>query len=126
MTDAQQDSSLGTVLVIEDDEDTRLFVEDLLTMSGYAVVGAACGQEGLAAANVPVDVILLDRRLPDADGLELCRRLREQRGNEIPVIFLTADRSPQLETEARAAGATDFLHKPFPPDALLERLARLA
>ena len=125
MTDAQLNASLGTILVIEDDEDTRLFVEDLLTMSGYTVVGAASGQEGLAVANLPVDVILLDRRLPDADGVELCRRLREQRGDEIPVIFLTADRSPQLEAEARTAGATDFLHKPFSPADLLERLARL-
>ncbi len=94
-------------------------------MTGYAVVGAASGQEGLAMANLPVDVILLDRRLPDADGIELCRRLRDQRGSGILIIFLTADRSPQPEAQVRAAGATDFLHKPFPPADLLERLARL-
>jgi DNA-binding response OmpR family regulator len=128
MTPVQLPSSnLRTVLIIEDDQDTRQFVEDFLTMMGYTVLGAASGQAGLvAAASQPVDVILLDRRLPDADGIDLCRRLREGQASRVPIIFLTADRSPRLEAQARAAGATDFLYKPFLPTDLLQRLSQLA
>ncbi len=90
-----------TVLVIEDDEDTRQFVEDLLTMEGYAVLGAATGQaarEQVAAH--AIGVTLLDRRLPDAHGVELCRWLRDHIDGGAPIILVTADRSPGLEAAA--------------------------
>jgi DNA-binding response OmpR family regulator len=69
-------------------------------------------------------VILLDRRLPDADGVELCRAFRAALGAAVPIIVITADRAPGLEATARAAGATDFVLKPYHPDALLTRLPR--
>jgi DNA-binding response OmpR family regulator len=69
-------------------------------------------------------VILLDRRLPDADGVELCRAFRAALGAAVPIILITADRAPGLEATARAAGATDFVLKPYHPDALLTRLPR--
>ncbi len=126
MTPAQPEPpNARTVLVIEDDEDTRQFVEDLLTMEGYTVLGAATGQAALAkVAAHPIDVILLDRRLPDADGVELCRRLRDHIDGGAPIILVTADRTPGLEAAARAAGATDFLLKPYRPADLLGRLPR--
>ncbi len=118
-----QGADARTVLVIEDDEDTREFVEDLLSMAGYMVLGAASGKAALAqVAAHPIDVILLDRRLPDADGIELCRRLRGQVDSAVPIILVTADRSPGLEAAARDAGATDFLPKPYLPADLLGRL----
>ncbi len=118
-----QGANARTVLVIEDDEDTRQFVEDLLIMSGYAVLGAASGQAALAhVAAHRIDVILLDRRLPDADGVTLCPRLREHVDGGLPIILVTADRSPGLEAASRAAGATDFLLKPYLPADLLGRL----
>lgn len=124
MTRAQlQNSNARTVLVIEDDEDTRQFVEELLIMSGYAVLGAATGQAALAqVAAHRIDVILLDRRLPDTDGVTLCPRLREHVDGAVPIILVTADRSPDLEAAARAAGAADFLLKPYLPMDLLGRL----
>lgn len=123
MPQQPQDATARTVLVIEDDEDTLHFVEDLLIMSGYAVLGAASGQAALAhLAGHGIDVILLDRRLPDVDGVVLCRRLREHIDGVVPVIIVTADRSPGLEAAARAAGATDFLLKPYLPADLLRRL----
>jgi len=118
-----QGANACTVLVIEDDEATRQFVEDLLIMSGYAVIGAASGQAALAhVASRGFDVILLDRRLPDADGVTLCRSLREHVDSGVPIILVTADRSPGLEAASRAAGATDFLLKPYLPADLLRRL----
>ncbi len=124
MTHAQpQRSNARTVLVIEDDEDTRQFVEDLLVMAGYAVLGAASGQAALAhVAAHRIDVILLDRRLPDADGVTLCHRLREHVDGVVPIILVTADRAPGLEAAARAAGVTDVLLKPYLPPDLLGRL----
>ena len=124
MTRAQlQGSNARTVLVIEDDEDTRQFVEDLLIMAGYAVLGAASGQAALAhVVSQRIDVILLDRRLPDVDGVTLCSRLREHVDGVVPIILVTADRSPGLEAAGRAAGATDFLLKPYLPADLLGRL----
>ena len=126
MTRAQlQGANARTVLVIEDDEDTRAFEEDLLAMEGYAVLGAASGQAALAqVAAHRIDVILLDRRLPDADGIELCRRLREHVDGVVPIILVTADHSPGLEAAAREAGATTFVRKPFLPDDLLGLLPR--
>lgn len=115
-----------TILVIDDDQDTLEFLELFLSMAGYRVQGAGTGTQGLAlAAAHPVDVVVLDRRLPDADGVALCARLRERLGPAVPIVLLTADYDPQLETAARKAGATLFFRKPFAPDALLQQLVAL-
>jgi two-component system, OmpR family, response regulator MtrA len=113
-----------TILIIEDDEATREFLELLLSSSGYQVRSAASGQEGLAQASAePVSAVLLDRRLPDMDGVTVCRNLRERIGLNVPVIMLTADYDPTLEAAGRAAGATAVFRKPFRPDMLLNQLA---
>ena len=113
-----------TILVIEDDHDTLEFLELFLDMSGYQVQSAPTSERGLAlAAAYPIEAVLLDRRLPDGDGIEVCRRLREQLGSAAPIVLLTADHDPELEAAAHAAGATAFLRKPFAPEALLQQLA---
>ncbi len=114
------------MLVVEDDLDTREFYEDLLIAEGYDVLAASTGQEALAhVAAQPVQGILLDRRLPDVDGVDLCRLLRQRLGARVPIIFVTADRDPDLEATARAAGITEFVLKPFDAAALLDRVRRL-
>ena len=114
------------MLVVEDDLDTREFYEDLLTSEGYDVLGAGTGQAALAhVAAQPVQGIVLDRRLPDFDGVQLCRLLRQRLGSDVPIIFVTADRDPELEGTARTAGITDFVLKPFDPADLLDRVRRL-
>ena len=114
------------VLVVEDDLDTREFYEDLLALEGYDVLAAGTGQAALAhVAEQTVQGIVLDRRLPDFDGVQLCRLLRECVGSDVPIIFVTADRDPELEGTARTAGITDFLLKPFNPADLLDRVRRL-
>ena len=114
------------VLVVEDDLDTREFYENLLALEGYDVLAAGTGQAALAhVAEQTVQGIVLDRRLPDFDGVQICRLLRERVGSDVPIIFVTADRDPELEGTARTAGITDFLLKPFDPADLLDRVRRL-
>lgn len=111
------------ILVVEDDFDTREFYEILLTSEGYPVLGASTGHEALAhVADEVVQGIVLDRRLPDFDGVRLCGLLRERVGPHVPIIFVTADRDPVLEAAAREAGITDFLLKPFNPADLVGRI----
>ena len=117
---------LESILVIDDDEATLEFLDLLLSMSGYQVHTAATGNAGLVQAAVePLAAVLLDRRLPDVDGVVVCQRLRDDLGPDVPIIMLTADHEPDVEVSARAAGATSFLRKPFEPPTLLDRLAGL-
>ena len=114
------------ILVVEDDLDTREFYEDLLRSEDYCVLSASTGQEALAqVAAERVQGIVLDRRLPDFDGVNLCRLLRQRVDPHVPIIFVTADRDPALEATARTAGITDFLLKPFHPADLVNRVRRL-
>lgn len=113
-----------TILVIEDDQDTVEFLELFLDMSGYQVQTAGTGARGLALATAhAIAAVLLDRRLPDMDGITVCERLRAQLGRAVPIILLTADHDPALHTAARDAGVSAVLQKPFAPDALLQQLA---
>ena len=123
---APQPPPTTQILVVEDDLDTREFYEVLLTDEGYHVLAASTGQQALAHVAVqPVNAIVLDRRLPDFDGVDLCRLLRQRVGTSVPIILVTADRDPALEATARTAGITDFLLKPFHPADLLDRVRRL-
>jgi DNA-binding response OmpR family regulator len=113
-------------LVVEDDPDTLEFYVALLEASGYRVLAAATGRAGLEhLSNPPIHGVVLDRRLPDIDGLLVCRRLRDRLGPNVPILIVTADHDPMLANAARAAGATAFLSKPFEIDELLGRLAAL-
>jgi two-component system response regulator MprA len=114
------------ILVVEDDAATSEFFVDLLSMAGYATHVAASGQAALAVLRAhPVNVVLLDRWLPDMDGLAVCRAIRAAIDATVPIILLTAERSPGLEVAAQDAGITTYLLKPFLPDVLLERVAAL-
>ena len=115
-----------TILVVEDDAATSEFLVDLLDMEGYATRIAASGKDALAQlAKQSVNAVLLDRRLPDMDGLAVCREIRASIHGTVPIMLLTADYSAELEAAARDAGITDYLPKPFPPDLLLRRFAVL-
>lgn len=111
----------GAILVIDDNDATLEFIDMLLRMSGYKVRTTASGAAGLRAATAG----LLDRRLPNGDGVGVCQRLRDRLGPDVPIIMLTADHEPGAEVAARAAGATAFVRKPFAPPVLLDHLAEL-
>ncbi len=110
-----------TVLVIEDEPQMRRFLETSLESHAYHCVSAVTAREGLAqATGRNPDVILLDLGLPDLDGIELTRRLREW--SRTPVIVISARGREQDKIAALDAGADDYLTKPFGLGELLARL----
>jgi two-component system, OmpR family, KDP operon response regulator KdpE len=109
------------VLLIEDEARMRKFVRISLLNNGYRVVEASTGAEGvaLAAAQVP-DLVVLDLGLPDVDGFEVTRRLREW--SSVPIIVLSARGQEEDKVRALNGGADDYLTKPFGPAELVARL----
>jgi two-component system response regulator QseB len=113
------------LLLVEDDADLRAMLAELLTDSGYAVEAAADGQRGLhLGLTQTFDVLLLDRRLPVVEGLDLLAGLRA-RGVTTPVLMLSAIAQPADRVAGLDAGAEDYLGKPFDVDELLARLRAL-
>jgi DNA-binding response OmpR family regulator len=121
-----QEQAHSTILAVDDDEDTRELIKDLLLMAGYEPLLAATGRAGLdLLASAPVDLVLLDLRLPDIHGYELCRRMRESEAMEVPILMLTANEEREGAARGLRLGADDYLRKPFVPEELLERIALL-
>jgi two-component system response regulator MprA len=115
----------GKLLVVEDDEHVRDAVARALRYEGYEVHTATDGNEGLVrAVDVAPDAILLDVLMPGTDGLTVCRRLRE-RGDQTPILMLTARHEVTDRVAGLDAGADDYLVKPFALDELLARLRAL-
>ena len=113
------------ILVVDDEELIRWSLEQILTGEGHRVVVAADGAEALARMEEALpDLCLLDLKLPDIDGLQLLPRLRA-RAPGLQVVVMTAYGSAEIEREARALGAIDFLRKPVDPGALCVRLRDL-
>ena len=124
------DRGTPLVLVADDEEDIRALVAFRLQRAGYDVITAADGAEALTLATTRLpDLIVLDMMMPKATGLEVTRSLREQDSTkDIPVILLTARAQETDVASGFAAGADDYVKKPFSPmdlqlrvQALLER-----
>lgn len=115
-----------TLLLVEDNEMFRGMLRSLLTMRGYAVEVARNGPEGLAmAAARNFDAVLSDVDMPEMDGFEFCRQVREQQkavGRNIPVWIMTGMFRPALAKRAAAAGAMLVLRKPFPIEEICAQL----
>jgi two-component system response regulator QseB len=113
------------LLLVEDDPQLSEMLVDLLTEAGYTVDHAADGQAGLhLGLTRDYQVIVLDRRLPAIEGVDLLRRLRG-RGVTTPALVLTARASVADRVEGLDAGAEDYLTKPFDIDELLARVRAL-
>jgi two-component system response regulator MprA len=113
------------VLVVDDDRDVRDSLRRSLTFEGYLVTTAADGEQALASvvAERP-DIVVLDLQMPRLDGLETCRRLRQQ-GDDVPVLMLTARDGTRDRVTGLDAGADDYLPKPFALEELFARLRAL-
>jgi CheY-like chemotaxis protein len=109
-----------TVLVVDDDHLHCRMVRDLLEVTGYAVIEAADGTEGLAKAEaLRPHIILLDLLMPGIDGYEVCRTLKKNpETSAIPVIIVTSSPDVTLDHLAYAAGAVACIRKPFRREAL--------
>jgi two-component system response regulator MprA len=113
------------VLVVEDDPDVRAALARALSFEGYDVAIAEDGGRALdAVVHDPPNVIVLDVMMPFVDGLETCRRLRA-RGDETPILMLTALGDVSDRVDGLDAGADDYLAKPFALEELLARIRAL-
>jgi two-component system KDP operon response regulator KdpE len=110
-----------TVLVIEDESQMRRFLRASLPPHGYVLLEAPTGREGIANAGASnPDIILLDLGLPDTDGIDVTRQLREF--TKTPIIVLSAREQDQYKVAVLDAGADDYLTKPFSVSELLARI----
>jgi two-component system cell cycle response regulator DivK len=112
------------ILVIEDQEDNRQILRDLLGNAGFDMIEAADGQEGVAAANKErPDLILMDIQLPIMDGYEATRRIKANPElKAIPIIAVTSYALSGDEAKAMAAGCDAYVTKPYSPRQLLAKV----
>ena len=112
------------ILVVEDQEDNRQILRDLLGNAGYELVEAVDGEQALAAyAKQRPDLILMDIQLPVMDGYETTRRIRaEPESKAIPIIAVTSYALTGDEARALAAGCNDYVTKPYSPRSLLAKV----
>lgn len=116
------------ILVVEDQEDNRKIMHDLLASAGYDVIEANNGNEGVAmAASHKPDVILMDIRLPGIDGYEAVRQIKLQpKLAHIPIFSVTSYALSGEDARAREAGCDEYFPKPFSPRELLAKIREYA
>jgi two-component system cell cycle response regulator DivK len=112
------------ILVIEDQEDNRRIVRDLLSSVGYEIIEAVTGEDGVTAAATHVpDLILMDIQLPGLDGYDATRRIKANPAlRHIPIIAVTSYALSGDDVKAFAAGCDGYVSKPFSPRALLVKI----
>lgn len=112
------------VLIVEDQEDNRAILRDLLSKSGYDLIEATNGEEGVALAlSKRPDLILMDVQLPVMDGYEATRRIKSNADlKSIPIIAVTSYALSGDEAKAQAAGCDAYVAKPFSPRQLLAKI----
>ena len=113
-----------SILVVEDQEDNRRIIRDLLSSVNLEVIEAMTGEESVALAQSRLpDLILMDIQMPVLDGYEATRRIKaDARLQHIPIIVVTSYALSGDEAKARAAGADDYVAKPFAPRELLAKI----
>ena len=112
------------ILVVEDQEDNRQIVRDLLTSAGYELIEAGTGEDGVALAETQhPDLILMDIQLPGLDGYEATRRIKANPAlRQIPIIAVTSYALSGDDAKALAAGCDAYVTKPFSPRVLLAKI----
>ena len=103
------------ILIVEDDVDLAEMLNAYFRVQGYEILTATWGEDAVRVAQEMVpDVVLLDIRLPDIDGYEVCRQIRQhRRTKEVPIIFLTEKRERSDKLAGLELGAVDYITKPF-------------
>ena len=112
---------MAKILIVEDDAAIAAIERDYLSVSGFEVEIAEDGNSGLRKGSTGAyDLILLDLMLPEMDGFEVCRRLREK--TDIPILMVTARREDIDKIRGLGLGADDYIEKPFSPGVLVARV----
>ena len=115
------------ILLVEDTEDNRQILRDLLSMAGYDTIEARDGAEGVAKAGEhKPDLILMDIQMPVMDGYEATRRIKADPAlKSIPVVAVTSYALSGDEAKARAAGCDDYIAKPYSPRQMLAKVREI-
>lgn len=113
---------MNKVLIADDEHNIRHILDFSLHSEGFDVVAATNGEDAFAlAVNEKPDLIILDVMMPGQGGIETCRQIKaDERISDIPVILLTARASRQNREEGQAAGADDYITKPFSPQKVIQ------
>ena len=118
------EETAAKVLIVDDTPANLHVLTELLEPSGYVVLAARNGEQALRIAEKAQPLlVLLDVRMPEMDGYEVCRRLKQNPATAaIPVIFVTADSREDAADSAHDAGGVDFIGKPFRQEDVLARV----
>ena len=115
-----------TILIVDDEEDILELLKYNLEKEGYRTLTATNGKKALAATKKKVDLVILDVMMPEMDGLEVCRILRNNaETSDVPVVFLTARDSEVDEVVGLELGADDYIKKPVKVRTLIARIKRI-
>jgi DNA-binding NarL/FixJ family response regulator len=116
----------GRILVVDDDEGFRSLIGVVLDHLGYVLDEASTGEEALdQAVASPPQLVVLDVRLPGISGYEVCRRLRDEFGDGLPIVFVSGERTQSFDRVAGfLIGGDDYLVKPFALDEFAARVRR--
>ena len=116
-----------TILLVEDFDDTRLMMKMWLTKNGYRVVEAESGAQAIKLADTEApDLIIMDVMMPDMDGLDATRRIRQQEAlRQTPIVAVSAYGADEYRDKALASGCNEYVSTPFEPYALRELIKSL-
>ena len=112
---------MKNILIVDDEPDIRAILRYNLEKEGFAITEAVDGDDALDKISKDLDLAILDIMMPDKDGYDVCRKIREQ-GNTLPIIFLTAMDREFDEVKGLEVGADDYVRKPFSPKMLIARI----
>jgi two-component system chemotaxis response regulator CheY len=118
---------MTSILTVDDSATVRQTIKIALAREGFTVAEAADGVLGMkAAGGGHFDLIITDLNMPNMDGLTMIRELRKQPAQAgVPILFLTTESDPGMKAQAKAAGATGWLTKPFDPDNLIKTVKKI-
>ena len=118
---------MATILTVDDSPSIRQMIKVVLEPAGHSVIEAGDGAQGLAKAQAgKLDLVITDLNMPVMNGLELIKALRKlPNAVGMPIVFLTTESNDTVKQEAKSAGATGWITKPFKPEQLLAVVAKL-
>lgn len=119
-------SESRTILVVDDEAMNREILEAFLTSESYEVILAHNGQQALKLLTHEPDLVILDVRMPDMSGYDVCRQIKASESfQHIPIMFVSGYDREEDRARGEAAGASDFISRPFDGDDLLQRVKGL-
>lgn len=115
---------MPTILIVDDEEDMRSMIAEMLSSEGFSSIQAADGLEGFKTAKAEIpDLIVLDLMMPDRDGISVCKDLRaSKKTKRIPILMLTALSAKETTISGLEAGADDYMTKPFSQEEFILRI----